>query len=54
LLPETGIESEIRRYRVAKGRTGKIQEKHATPFGRYRLSFDYTAFQKALAQLAQA
>jgi len=54
LPPETGIGRAIEKYRIGESRTGKIEERRAIPFDRYRLSFDYTAFQEALVQLAQA
>ncbi|MBC7319002.1 hypothetical protein H5T57_07145 [Candidatus Bipolaricaulota bacterium] len=41
-------------FKVGRRRSGKVQEDLKFLFERYRLSFDYTAFQREIENLAKA
>lgn len=51
---ESGVGKRLEVFKVGRQRTGKVAEDLRFLFERYRLSFDYTAFQREIENLAQA
>lgn len=54
LAVESGVGRSSEVFKVGRRRSGKVQEELKFLFERYRLSFDYTAFQREIENLAKA
>ena len=50
---ESGVGGRLEIYKLGRKRTGKVTEDLRFLFERYRLSFDYTAFQREIENLAK-